>query len=75
METTTITREMVASIHLQGKEVYGWTANSEDTIRKNLKRKVNGIVTDNPEMVKHYYMQTWDYLLLDSLINIFFNTN
>lgn len=34
VETTSMTREMVATMHLHRKEVYGWTANSKETIEK-----------------------------------------
>lgn len=67
-----MTREMVTTMQLKGKDVYGWTANSEDTIQKNLQCQVNGIVTDTPELVKYYSMQTWHSRLLNALIQLFF---
>lgn len=73
VETTVLTREMVTSMHMQGKDVYGWTANSEETIEKNLRCEVDGIVTDNAELVKSHSIQTWDNLLLDTLLEIFFD--
>lgn len=74
VETTVLTREMVANMHWQGKEVYGWTANSKETIEKNLRCQVNGIVTDNPELVNSYVMQLWHNRLLSALLKIFFDT-
>ena len=74
VETTSITREMVSIMHLQGKKAYGWTANSEETINKNLQCQVNGIVTDNPELVQYYTMQTWDSLVLNGILEMFFDT-
>lgn len=61
-------------MHWQGKEVYGWTANSKETIEKNLRCQVNGIVTDNPELVNSYVMQLWHNRLLSALLKIFFDT-
>lgn len=75
VETTVLSREMVVMAEYRGKEVYGWTANSEETIEKLLRSQVTGIVTDNPELVKHYADQTWEHLLLQSLIRIFFGKN
>lgn len=75
VETTMVTREMVSKMHWEGKKVYGWTANSADTIAKNLRSQVDGIVTDNPELVNHYVMQTWHNQLLDMLLQTFFGTN
>lgn len=74
VETTSITREMVSIMHLQGEKVYGWTANSEETINKNLQCQVDGIVTDNPELVQYYTMQTWDNLVLNGILEMFFDT-
>ncbi len=74
VETTMLTREMVVSMHLEGKRVYGWTANSKETIEKNLRCQVDGIVTDNPELVNQYVLQTWHNRLLDTLLQRFFNT-
>ena len=72
VETTSMTREMVATMHYQKKKVYGWTANSKETIQKNLRCQVDGIVTDIPELVQHYTMQTWENRVLDTVLQIFF---
>lgn len=73
VETTSMTREMVVTMHMQKKRVYGWTANSKETIQKNLLCQVNGIVTDNPELVKYYTKRIWENRLLDTMIQILFN--
>lgn len=72
VETTVLTREMVVGMHFQEKEVYGWTANSKETIEKNLRCRVDGIVTDDPKLVKHYTAQTWHHRLLTFFLNSFF---
>lgn len=72
VETTSISREMVLMMHLQKKEVYAWTANSKDTIRKNLRAQVNGIVTDNPTLVRYYSEQDWESKVMNFMISIFF---
>ncbi len=75
VETTSVSREMVFAVHDQGKKVYGWTANSKETIEKNLRCQVDGIVTDDPELVQHYTMKTWENQLLNLFIKLFFEEN
>lgn len=72
VETTSLGLEMVTTMHLQGKKVYGWTASSEDTIKKNLGLQVDGIVTDNPKLVKFYLKSEGNNLILDYIEKTFF---
>lgn len=72
VETTSISKEMVSKIKFQGKQVYGWTSNVESTIKKNIWLGVNGIVTDNPELVNYYLERVGENLLLNSIVEIFF---
>lgn len=75
VETTVLTKEMVTIVHSQEKEIYGWTANSIETIQKNLQCGVDGIITDNPKLVEQYAMQKWDSRLLNTVCQIFFDEN
>ena len=75
VETTVLTKEMVTIVHSQEKEIYGWTANSIETIQKNLQCGVDGIITDNPKLVEQYAMQKWDSRLLNAVCQIFFDEN
>ena len=72
IETTSLSRDMVNSIKSQGKKVYGWTANSEDTINKNLRYQVNGIITDNPLLAEYYIDTVNSSISLNTITDIFF---
>ncbi|MDO4276508.1 MAG: glycerophosphodiester phosphodiesterase family protein [Eubacteriales bacterium] len=53
IETTFLTRELVYQAHAQGKKVYGWTASNDENIKKILNCEADGIVTDNPLLVRY----------------------
>ena len=72
VETTSITREMISTIHLQGKKIYAWTANSEENIKKILRYQVDGLVTDNTEWANYFLNEISRNLILDSLEETFF---
>jgi len=44
------TREFVWRMHRKGYPVYVWTVNTADLMRKFLRRKVDGIITDKPDL-------------------------
>lgn len=48
VETTSLTPNMVMQAHFLGKQVYSWTANSEESINKILNCGADGLITDNP---------------------------
>lgn len=73
VETGSISREMANSIQLQGKRLYGWTANSEAAIDKNIRCRVNGIITDNPELAGRRVEQAGENRLLNFLVSLFFS--
>ena len=45
---------LVLNAQQQGHEVYVWTINSEDVIQKYLNSPVNGIITDEVQIVKDF---------------------
>ena len=54
VETTSLSAELVYQAHLQGKQVYAWTANSERSINKILRCHTDGLVTDNVLLAQYY---------------------
>ena len=58
--------------HLQGKQVYAWTANTQNTIQKILSRQADGIVTDNPQLANFYLDTIEENFLLNSASDLFF---
>ncbi|MTD39073.1 glycerophosphodiester phosphodiesterase [Erwinia sp. CPCC 100877] len=47
MEFTTLNRNFINAAHQDGKKVYAWTVNDEDTMTRMMFYGVDGIVTDN----------------------------
>jgi len=52
IEATSVTQNLVDRVHKEGKELYVWTVNTEENIRKMIKLKVDNIITDNIELAK-----------------------
>lgn len=75
IETTTMTKEMVLTMQQQNKKVYGWTANSAETIEKTLRCQVDGVVTDNPMQARYYISNRDDDMVSSYLIKTFFNAS
>ena len=46
------TSSLVNRLHEQGKEVYAWTVNSEDSIQSMIDVGVDNIITDNPVLAR-----------------------
>ena len=72
VETTFLSRELVYQAHAQGKRVYGWTASSDENIKKVLSYETNGIVTDNPLMVEYILDTLEENDLKKAIADIFF---
>jgi glycerophosphoryl diester phosphodiesterase len=47
MEYSTLNRNFVNAAHNDGKKVFTWTVNDEDTITRQLFYGVDGIITDD----------------------------
>jgi len=50
VEATSITDNLVSRVHNDGKEIYAWTTNSEETISKMIDLNVDNIITDDVEL-------------------------
>lgn len=46
-----LSKRIISKIHARGKKVNVWTVNQEADIRKQIKRGVDGIISDVPELV------------------------
>lgn len=72
VESTSLTPDMVIQAHLQGKQVFAWTANSERTMYKILRCHADGIVTDNPKLAEYCIQTVQENPLMDALTDLFF---
>ena len=47
VEASNINRKLVRKVHNEGKQIYSWTVNTEDSIHKMIYLNVDNIITDN----------------------------
>lgn len=52
IEATSITADLVSRVHREGKELYAWTVNTQESIRKMIELNVDNIITDNISLAK-----------------------
>ncbi len=52
IEATSVTKNLVKKVHNEGKEIYVWTVNTEENIRKMIDLKVDNIITDDIVLAK-----------------------
>lgn len=45
-------RKLIKKLHAEGKTVYAWTVNRKKYMKKLIKKGVDGIITDNPALLK-----------------------
>lgn len=52
IEATSVTTSLVEKVHKEGKQLYAWTVNTEENIKKMIDLKVDNIITDNVILAK-----------------------
>lgn len=52
IEATSVTSSLVEKVHKEGKQLYAWTVNTEENIKKMIDLKVDNIITDNIILAK-----------------------
>ena len=72
VETMFLTPEMAAQAGFQGKKIYGWTANSEHSIRKVIRCGADGVITDNPALAAYCVERYGTNLLVEELSGLFY---
>lgn len=53
VERTFVTRDLLTLLHRHKKELFVWTVNTEENMRRLIAMGVDGIVTDNPYLVTY----------------------
>ena len=74
VETSSLSLGLVVQAHLQGKQVYAWTANSQRTMDKILRCDADGLVTDNPLLAAYCIGAAGKNLPAEELAELFFPT-
>ena len=57
VEATNVTSNLVSKVHNDGKEIFVWTVNTEESINKMIDMNVDNIITDNIELGKQLVME------------------
>ncbi len=74
MEYTTLNRNFIHSAHADGKQVYVWTPNDEDTMSRMMFYGVDGIITDQMgilnQTIKHPDVMTYSDKLLNFVLGV-----
>lgn len=52
IEASSVTKSIVSKIHNEGKQIYAWTVNTEENIKKMIELNVDNIITDDPALAK-----------------------
>jgi len=62
IEASSITEKLVSDVHNAGKEIYAWTANTEESINRMIELNVDNIITDDIMLAKEciYLSKTSD---------------
>lgn len=62
IEASSITQEMVSKVHNAGKQLYGWTVNTAESIDRMIELNVDNIITDDVALAKEciYLSKTSD---------------
>lgn len=58
VEASNVNVALVSKIHNEGKELYAWTVNTEESINKMINMNVDNIITDNIELGKELVIKS-----------------
>ncbi|MDO5601394.1 MAG: glycerophosphodiester phosphodiesterase family protein [Oscillospiraceae bacterium] len=72
VETGFLTPELITQLHVKGKKVYVWTANSEANMLKIIRMGADGLVTDNPPLADFFLKVTDKNYFLESLTELLY---
>lgn len=68
VEATNVNSDLVNRVHNDGKELYAWTVNTEDSINKMIDMDVDNIITDNIELGKNLVEKSKNRNLISEFI-------
>lgn len=74
IEASFISLALIDQIHRSGKQIYTWTVNKASTMQSMISMQVDGIVTDDPILLKNQLTQTNDKYI-SFIANLFFNAS
>lgn len=75
IEHTFVNRSIAANLSKRGKEIYAWTVNYSESADALKFSGVNGLITDYPENISHYYTDKNNLIsnVIENKLDKFFN--
>ena len=73
VEATNVNESLIKLVHNEGKELYAWTVNTEESINKMIDMNVDNIITDNIELGKELVAKSKSSDLISEFIKIVIN--
>ena len=64
IEASFISYALISQVHHSGKQIYAWTVNKEATMQTMIAMQVDGIVTDNPTLLKKQMAHLNDHYIM-----------
>ena len=58
IEASSISKKMVRKLHENGKQIYGWTVNTSESINDMIKLNVDNIITDDITLGKRLVLES-----------------
>ena len=74
VEASNVNPSLVNKVHNEGKELYAWTVNKEESINKMIDMNVDNIITDNIELGRELVEKSKSSDLISEFIKTIFNT-
>lgn len=71
VEATSATKALISRVHNEGKEIYAWTVNTEESINKMIELNVDNIITDNIELARQCINESRYSDLLTEYLKLF----
>ena len=71
VEASNVNAELVNLVHSEGKEIYAWTVNTEESILEMIDMNVDNIITDNIELGKELVKTNSNDYVNEYIKNIF----
>lgn len=68
LEYTTLNSNFIKSANAQGKDVYAWTPNDSDTMSRMMFYGIDGIITDQMELLNETMTEKDDVTYSDKLV-------
>lgn len=71
VEATSATKTLISRVHNEGKEIYAWTVNTEESIDKMIELNVDNIITDDIELARQCVDESRYSNLLTEYLKLF----